>query len=139
MTVDYCDKYKYFGVLFSTNNNMDEHKQKMRKKTEAACNTGKAIAGSTDLKKVELKVMRDLVETCILPIIMYGWEATNSRKEDEKRLKQIVDSLIKRILITSLSTIWESLFTESGILEVRLTITRNRLNNMHGKKSRTTS
>ena len=130
MKLDYCDKYKYLGVLFSTKNNMDEHIKETRKKTEAAYNTAMAIAGSTDLKKVELKVMWDLVETCILPIITYGWEASIPRKGDEKQLKQIVDSLLKRILITPPGTPWEPLYLESGIQEIGLTTTKNRLNYM---------
>ena len=130
MNLGYCDKYKYLGVIFTNKNNMDEHIKEIKKKSEAAFNTAMAIAGSTDLKNMELKVIWELIETCILPIITYGWEATNPRRCDEKQLKQIVDNLIKRVLITPTGTPWEPLYIETGIQEIGLTIQKNRLNYM---------
>ena len=41
-----------------------------------------------------------------------------------------MDNLIKRILITPISTPWEPLYIETRIQEIGLTITRNRLNYM---------
>ena len=130
MKLGYCEKYKYLGVMFSSKNNMDEHLKETKKKVEAAYNTAMAIAGSTDLKNVELKVIWEMIEICILPIITYGWEATTPRKSDEKQLKQMMDNIIKRVLITPPGTPWEPLYIETGIHEVGLTIKRNRINYM---------
>ena len=139
MTLGYCERYKYLGIFFSCKNNMEEHIKETKRKTEAAFNTAMAIAGSTNLKNIELKVIWELVDVCIIPIITYGWEAITPRKADEKQLKQIVENLIKRVLIMPTSTPWEPLYLETGIQEIGLKTTRNRLNYMEKvKKSNNT-
>ena len=58
---------------------MDKHIKESRRKAEAAYNTAMAIAGSVNLKNIEMKVIWELFETCILPILTYGWEAAIPR------------------------------------------------------------
>ena len=45
-----------------------------KKKCEEAYNTAMAIAGSVDLKNIELKMMWELFNTFIIPTMTYGWE-----------------------------------------------------------------
>ena len=128
MKLEYCEKYKYLGCTLNSKNNMEDHITETKRKTEAAYNTAMAIAGSVDLKKVELKVIWELIETCIIPIITYGWEANTPKKKEEKQLKQILDNMIKRTLITPMGTPWEPLYMETGLMDGNLLTTKNRVN-----------
>ena len=130
MKLGYCEKYKYLGTTFSTENNMDEHIKDSKRKAEAAYNTAMAIAGSVNLKNIEMKVIWELVETCILPILTYGWEATTPRKKDLNLLKQICDNIIKRIIMVPKGTPWEPLYLETGIIEPETLTLKNRINYM---------
>ena len=135
MKLGYCDKYKYLGNIISHKNQMDDHITEVKKKTEAALNTAMAIAGSVDLKNIEMESMWKLVESCIIPIISYGWEATIPRKKDQTQIKIIQDSLLKRILMTPKGTPWEPLYIETGLLDPELVNIKNRLNYMQKIKT----
>ena len=127
MKLGYCEKYKYLGTTFSTQNNMDEHVKESRRKAEAAYNTAMTIAGSVNLKNIEMRVIWELFETCILPNITYGWEATTPRKKDQIQIKQITDNILKRIIMAPKSTPWEPLYLETGTLIPEMIILKNRI------------
>ena len=122
MKMGYCEKYKYLGTIFTTQNNLDEHIKESKRKAEAAYNTAMAIAGSVNLKNIEMRVIWELFETCIIPTLTYGWEAATPRKKDLIQLKQITDNIMKRIILAPKSTPWEPLYLETGILEPEMLI-----------------
>ena len=63
-----------------------------------------AIAGSSDLKNMELKSVWTTLEACVSPIMTYGMEAFFPTKKENNKLKQIMDNLLKRIIMTPRST-----------------------------------
>ena len=69
-----------------------------------------------------------LLETCIQPIITYGGETWNMTKKEEKLLNQIQENIVKRILMTPISTPPEALYIETGLLDVSTIIKINRIN-----------
>ena len=81
MKLGYCEKYKYFGTIFTTQNNMDEHIKESKRKAEAAYNTAMAIAGSVNLKNIEMRVIWELFEACIIPTLTYGWKQPHQGKK----------------------------------------------------------
>ena len=75
-----------------------------------------AIAGSVNLKNIEMRVIWGLFETCIFPILTYGWVAATPRKKDLTQLKQITGNIMKSVILAPKSTPWELLYQETGIL-----------------------
>ena len=127
MTLEECSEYKYLGVMISQSRNLEKHLQDMKRKVEAAHNTIMAIAGSTDLKNIELKTIWTTLEACITPIMTYGMEAYNPNKKEKATMKQTMDNLLKRIIMTPRSTPWEPVYMETGILDIESTLMYNKL------------
>ena len=70
------------------------------------------------------------VRTCIVPIITYASETWEPNKGEQKKLNQILDKIIKRILMTPEATPREALYIETGLLDVETMIDIKRLNMM---------
>ena len=78
----------------------------------------------------ELETAWKLLETCIQPIITYGGESWNlNKKEQKKTLNQILENIIRRILMVPQSTPTDTLYIETGLLDIStITTKKNRLN-----------
>ena len=113
--------------MISQRRNLEKHLQEMKRKVEAAHNTIMAIAGSTDLKNVELKTIWTTLEACITPIMTYGMEAYNPNKKEKAIMKQTMDNLLKRVIMTPRSAPWEPVYIETGILDIESTLMYNKL------------
>ena len=85
-----------------------------------------------------MQVIRKLVLTCIVPKITYGGETWEPNKGETEKLNQILDQIIKRVLMTPTSTPREALYIETGLLDIQTLITRNRIN-MKARLNRNTS
>ena len=85
-------------------------------------------AGDANLKGIEIESIRKLLETCVNPIITYGgetWEASNT---EMREMNKILDNIIKRILMTPVTTPREALYIETGLLDINHTVMKNRIN-----------
>ena len=49
-------------------------------------------------------------------------------KQEEKRINQIQENIIRRILMVPQSTPTQSLYIETGLLDITTIVTKNRLN-----------
>ena len=127
MNLQECSKYKYLGVMLSGKRNLEEHLGEMKRKVEAAFNTIMAIAGSSDLKNVEMKTIWTTLEACITPLMTYGMEAFLPTKKESTQIKQLMDNTLKRVIMTPRSTPWEPVYIETGTIEVNSTILYNKL------------
>ena len=117
----------YVGVMLSGKGNLEEHLNEVKRKVEAAFNTIMAIAGSSDLKNVEMKTIWTTLEACVTPIMTYGLEAFFPTKKEKTQMKQMKDNLLKRIIMTPRSTPWEPLYIETGTIDINSTILYNKL------------
>ena len=84
--------------------------------------------GNQHFNNIELETAWKLLETCIQPIITYGGETWEMTKQEEKRINQIQENIIRRILMVPQSTPTESLYIETGLLNITTIVTKNRLN-----------
>ncbi len=57
------------------------HIKNIRKKVEVAYQTIRVIAGNQDFKGLEMESIWKPIETCILPIALYGSEIWNNTKK----------------------------------------------------------
>ena len=69
-----------------------------------------------------------LVSTCIVPIITYASETWHTTKQEEKKLNQMLDKILRRILMTPDGTPREALYIETGLLDIATTADSKRLN-----------
>ena len=68
-----------------------------------------------------------LVETCIKPIILYAAETWNPTKTEMKKINGILDNILKRILLTPITTPRETLYIETGITDIEHTMERSKM------------
>ena len=114
--------------MFNHKGNSEEHIIQQKKKTEAAYQTILTIMGNQHFNNIELETAWKLLETCIQPIITYGGETWEMTKQEKKRINQIQENIIRRILMLPQSTPTESLYIETGLLDITTIVTKNRLN-----------
>lgn len=126
-TLNTTTKYKYLGVTLNNKNNLTDHITNIKQKTEAAYQTILAILQDSNFKGIQLKSAWKLLETCIKPIITHSLEALEINKTSMKELNKIWEAFIKRILKTPISTPTESLYIETGLIDIETTIEQNRL------------
>ena len=127
MNLQECSKYKYLGVMLSGKRNLEEHLNEVKRKVEAAFNTIMAIAGSSDLKNIEMKTIWTTLEACVTPTMTYGMEAFSPTKKEKTQMKQMLDNILKRIIMTPRSTPWEPLYIETGTIDVNSIMLYNKL------------
>ena len=72
-----------------------------------------------------------LIDTCIIPIITYGSELWNPKKKETKQIDQVLDNIIKRILMVPTSTPREATYIETGLKDMESNRTQKRINMMN--------
>ena len=75
-----------------------------------------------------MKVVWKLVEACIIPILTYAGETRNPNKTENRAINNILECIIKRILMVPRTTPREALYIETGIMDVEHTVMKNRIN-----------
>ena len=93
--------------------------KEIKRKAEAAFQTILVIAGDKELRGIQMKTIWKLVEACIKPIITYASETWSPSTKEEAELNSILDKIIKRILITPVSTPREVLYLETKTLDIK--------------------
>ena len=128
MEIEECEKYKYLGMIVNNKNNLKGHIEEIKKKTEAAYQTIMRVAGNAEFEEIEMEVIWQLVENCIIPNITYGLEGCIITKAEIKILNSILDTILKRILKLPVTTPREPLYYETGIMDIEHTIMKNAIN-----------
>ena len=122
-----ADKYKYLGHLQNSKNNNNDHMQMTKGKTEAAYQKMMALTGGSDFMQIEMETIWTVLEACIIPIIIYGGEAWEMTTQNFKTANMLLDNILKRILKTPKGTPREALYIETGILDPKTLIMKNRI------------
>ena len=128
--IDETDRYTYLGEVNNKGMNLKDQIKNIESKVEAAYQTIVAIAEDSNFKTIKMECIWKLVKTCIIPIITYASETWEPTKAETKKLNQILDKIIKRILMTPEATPREALYIETGLLDVETIIDIKRLNMM---------
>ena len=78
-----------------------------------------------------MKTIWKLVETCIIPTILYAAETWTITIKETEQLNKILDNIIRRILLTPPTTPREILQLESGIWDIETMIHEKQLMYCH--------
>ncbi len=124
--LEYENTYKYLGETLNNKGNLENHINEIRRKTEAAYQTILTIMGNQHFNKIELETAWKLLETCIQPT--YGGETWNLNKKEKRKINQIQENIIRRILMVPQSTPKTTLYMETGLLDATTIATKNRIN-----------
>ena len=127
MELDLTGTYKYLGEIINEKTNLKDQIAQIERKLEAAYQTVLAIAGHRHFKNTKMETIWKLVTTCLIPIITYGGETRKPTKMEKKKLNQMLDNIIKRILMTPTSTPREALYIETGLLDIETIDDKNRI------------
>ena len=114
MNLEYCSNYKYLGYTPNDKNNMSDLIQALKGKVEAAYQAILAISGNRNFKNIQMRTLRELIETSIVAINTYGCEIWNLHKGEIKEINWIMDNILKSVLMTPQSTPREALYIETG-------------------------
>ena len=129
-TIEETERYVYLGEVNNKAMNLKDQIKSIERKVEAAYQTIIAVAEDQNFKNIKMECIWKLVRTCIIPIITYGCETWEPQKGEMKKLNQILDKIIKRILMTPEATPREALYIETGLLDIETIIDIKRLNMM---------
>ena len=113
--------------------NAEDHIIQLKRKTEAAYQTILAVLGNQYFNKIELETAWKLIETCIQPILTYGGETMNTTKKEQRKINQIQENIIRRILMVPQSTPISS--TIHGDRAARHNYHHHKKPIQHGKKT----
>ena len=127
MDLDVTHKYKYLGEMINDKMNLKDQITQTESKVEAAYQAITAIAGDRHYKNIQMSTVWKLVCSCLTPIITYAGETRNPSKAENKKFNQILDNILKRILMVPTSTPREALYIETGLLDVETLNDKNRI------------
>ena len=139
MELEYTDKYKYLGLTINEKLNLSDHIKSIKGKTEAAYQTILSLLHDRTFLQIQMKTAWKLLETCIIPVITYASETWMPTKKEIKTLNKILDDIIKRILMTPISTPREALYLDTNLLDIERIIDKKKLNMYHRMKKNPTS
>ena len=128
MELSETDKYKYLGEINNRRMDLKDQITQIEGKVEAAYQTLLTIAEDRHVKNIKMEVIWKLVKTCITPVITYACETWEPNKGEMKKLNQILDRIIRRILMVPQSTPREALYIETGLLDIEAIANMKRLN-----------
>ena len=131
MTIEYTNSYKYLGFTMNSKNNLQDQIKSIQSKTEGAYQTIISLLHNKEFSKIEMASVWKLVETCIIPIITYSSEVWTPSKKEMESLNKILDNIIKRILMTPLSTPREALYIETNLMDIERIIDKRKLNMLY--------
>ena len=126
--IEEATKYTYLGEVNNKGMNLKDHLKHIEGKVEGAYQTLIAVAEDREFKGIQMRSIWKLVETCIIPIITYACETWEPNKQEMKKLNQMLDKILRRILMTPHATPREALYIETGMLDVEAMIDIKRLN-----------
>ena len=127
MQIEPTYKCKYLGETVNEKLNLKDQIKQIEGKVEAAYQAMLAIAGDCHFKNIHMEMVWKRMSTCITLIITHAGETRNPTKEESKKLNQLLDPIIKRILMVPESIPREALYIESGLLDIETITDKNRI------------
>ena len=121
------NQYKYLGITINNKNDISNHIKNIKSKTEAAYQTVLTILHDPNFCGIQMKAVWKLLESCLIPVITHNLEAINLKQKEIKELDKIWENILKRILKTPITTPKESLYIETGQIDIKTIIERNRM------------
>ena len=105
------DKCKYLGIAILT-----EHIKKLNTRYDIINREICAIGAKTQVGKEEVRVKLNLFETCLIPALLYRFEASKKLSKAEiQHIEKIQGKALKRIFNLPMTTLCIGLIIETGV------------------------
>ena len=127
ITLKTTDNYKYLGETLNKKMEATNHINTIIGKTEAAYQTIQYIIKDEYFKNIPMESAWKLLEACLIPIILYACESASYSKKEIEELTKLYDRYIRRIIKTPQTTPRESLYLETGIIDIRTLIEKRQI------------
>ena len=105
--------------MINNKGNLEDHIKVIEGKTEAAYQTILYIAKDENFKGIKMETIWKLIETCILPILLYGAEVRETTKKEKEKLQTIMNNILKRTLKLPQSTPSDAVLIEAGFRDIQ--------------------
>ena len=126
MQVEPTEKYKYLWEMVNKKLSLKDQLKQVEGKVEAADQALLVKAEDRHFKNIHMETFWKIVSACIIPIITYAGETRKPTKEN-KNLSQLLDRIIRKILMVPESTPREVLYIKSGLLDIETITVKNRI------------
>ncbi len=119
--------YKYLGEIINNKANLKHHLEETRNKVNAATQTIIFETGNKEFKGMRMRAIWELVDTTIIPILLYAAEGWKLRQEDSKHIQITFNKAIKEILRLPQSTPTNILLAEIGYVPIEMIIKKKKI------------
>ena len=110
-------EYKYLGVWINSSGSYKTNIMKKKEKVSFMITTIKMVANDKNMGKMATRARIKMMESVIMPSILYGSEAyAQITKEEMKELEKIQGEILRRILEVPKTTPYEALLMETGVV-----------------------
>ena len=123
------DQYKYLGETLNDKMNLSNQIARVKAKTEAAYLNLLHIIGDHHIYNIQMEAAWKLLEACVAPLILYASESASYTSGEIKQLTMMYDNLIKRLLMTPVTTPREAIYLETNLLDIETLIKKRQLSN----------
>ena len=120
--IEETDQYTYLGEVNNKLMNLKHQIMNIERKVEAAYQTMITVAEDREFRGIKMECVWKLISVCIIPIITYASETWEPNKRELKKLNQILDKIIRRVLMVPDSTPREALYIETGLVDIEAII-----------------
>ena len=133
--IENCNEYKYLGLWYNNKGNLDSQIKHLKGKVEAAYQTVMYTIQDHNMLGLDIDSIWTLVDSCIIPIILYGTETLFMTKKDKERYNSIFTQILKRICKVPNSTPNRSILIETGYQSIEKMIEKRRIMYYHRLKN----
>lgn len=119
--------YKYLGETIAQDSSLTPHILNKDNEVKAALSMINAVTSDNVLSGLNLQAIFKIVETCIIPGLLYGAEAWMPSSDELGRLQRTQNTILRRVLGAPPATPITALLIETGTLPVEALIDKRRL------------
>ena len=128
LEIDSCKEYKYLGDVIMKDGKNKRNIEEREAKVMAATRKIIGLCGSNVIKKIEMKALLRLHETCTLASLLTNCETWTLNKGERDKLQKIELWALKKILGIPITTPTPAIWFITGYLLTPILIDRRQLN-----------
>ena len=127
LRIDSCTEYKYLGDWIERNGGNKKNMEEREVKVMAATRKIMALCDGDVIRKIQLKALIKLHETCTLPTLLANCETWTLNKGEREKLQKIELWALKKILNVPITTPTPAIWFVTGFLLTPILIDRRQL------------
>ena len=127
LEIDSCTDYKYLGDWIERNGGNKKNIEEREVKVMAATRKVMALCATDVIRKIQLKALLKLHETCTIPALLANSETWLLNKGERMKLQRIQLWALKKLLNVPVTTPTPAIWFVTGLLMTPILIDRRQL------------